>query len=318
MAWLPKGNCYAFHEDFIAAYAPEATGVYGLYNSGYQLYIGVSSNIRAALLLHIGEAECQSARYQPTGFAFEVCSGELRAAKTEQLIAEHCPVRQTEWPRADSWEADTDRQKEFPFVFSSPAEQSLDGADLVVPASETPFVVRKRYYSSRVQVAMLTVLFALSLTTIFFLAIFTGESVQKRASAGYETPLVDVSDKAPSGQSGTITSSVVEQNLLDEAAKSNSKLPAQKSTSSRPARVSGKDISWAVQLAANRVKTVTEGQVLKLKAKGYDGYMVETDRDGQIWYRVRVGRFNTRAEAEALREILESRDSYRSPFITND
>jgi cell division septation protein DedD len=73
-----------------------------------------------------------------------------------------------------------------------------------------------------------------------------------------------------------------------------------------------------VQLAANREKKNTEEEVSKLKAKGYDGYLVETERGGQIWYRVRVGRFATRAEAEALRGILSSREGYRSPIITQD
>jgi len=362
MVWQPKGNCYAYYENSIAAYVPEASGVYGLYNFDYQLYIGESANIRAALQQHHGETKCHPARYQPTGFAFEVCAGELRAAKAERLVAEHCPVRQTKWPRADSWDADAYRREESPWFFSYPAEKSLDGADHTVPASETPPVIRKRFYFARGQVAMLTVMFALSLTVIFFLGILTGESFQKKASAGYETPLVNVSDTAPSDQSGTMTSSVVERNPLNEATKSFSKLPvqpdshvaslgpdrptvptaprkypvsapviaaagdsylnlvtaAEKPTSSRPARVSGRDIAWAVQLAANREKTVTEEQVAKLNAKGYDGYMVETERDGQTWYRVRVGRFNTRAEAEALRGILESREGYRSPFITND
>lgn len=362
MVWQPKGNCYAYCENSIAAYASEASGVYGLYNFDYQLYIGESTNIRAALLQHLGEIECHPARFQPTGFAFEVCAGELRAAKAERLIAEHCPVRQTEWPSADSWDADADRREESSWFFSSPAEKSLDGADHRVPESETPPVIRKRFYFARGQVAMLTVMFALSLAVIFFLGILTGESIQKKASAGYEAPSVNISDTAPSDQSGAMASSLVERNPLDEAAQSSSKLPvqpdshvaslepdrptvssaprkypvsvpviatagdsylnlataAEKPTSSRPARVSGGDISWAVQLAANREKTVAEEQVTKLKAKGYDGYMVETERDGQIWYRVRVGRFTTRPEAEALRGILASREDYRSPFITND
>jgi cell division septation protein DedD len=73
-----------------------------------------------------------------------------------------------------------------------------------------------------------------------------------------------------------------------------------------------------VQLAASREKAVTEMQVAKLKAKGYDSYTVEAERDGQTWYRVRVGRFATRGEAESLREILVNREGYRNPFVTTD
>jgi cell division protein FtsN len=87
---------------------------------------------------------------------------------------------------------------------------------------------------------------------------------------------------------------------------------------STAARSSGGEAAWAVQLAASREKTVTEAQVAKLKAKGYDSYSVEAERDGQTWYRLRVGRFATRGEADALREILVSREGYRSPFVTTD
>ena len=362
MIWLPKENCYAFCENSVAAYAPPASGVYGLYNFDYQLYIGESANIRAALLQHLGEIECQPVRYQPTGFAFEVCAGELRAAKAERLRAAHHPVRQTEWPRADSWVAEASGAEESTYVFNSPTEKSLDGADHTVPASETPPMVRKRFYFAGGQVLVLTVMFALSLAVIFFLGIFTGESIQKKARAGYETNLAKNSDTAPSDQSGTMTSNVDGRNPLDEAVKSLSKFPVQPDSDtallepdrptgstaprkyavsvpvtaaaddsylslvtaaevpapSRSAQVLGRDGSWAVQLAANRERKNTEEEVAKLKAKGYDGYLVETERAGQIWYRVRVGRFATRAEAEALRGILSSREGYRSPIITQD
>jgi cell division septation protein DedD len=78
----------------------------------------------------------------------------------------------------------------------------------------------------------------------------------------------------------------------------------------------GRESAWTVQVGAGIKKSLVEEQVAQLKAKGYEAYMVETERDGQIWYRVRVGRFKTRGEAEALRENLASRKAYRSLFIT--
>jgi cell division septation protein DedD len=76
--------------------------------------------------------------------------------------------------------------------------------------------------------------------------------------------------------------------------------------------------AWTVQVGAGMKKEGVVKQVVRTKAKGYKAYMVETERDGQTWYRVRVGRFATRGEAEALRGILASREGYRSSFITND
>jgi cell division septation protein DedD len=93
---------------------------------------------------------------------------------------------------------------------------------------------------------------------------------------------------------------------------------ARESARSSVARVAGRGSAWTVQVGAGMQKELVAKQVARTKAKGYKAYMVETERDGQTWYRVRVGRFATRSEAEALRRILTSREGYRSPFITND
>ncbi|HVO94483.1 MAG TPA: SPOR domain-containing protein, partial [Terriglobales bacterium] len=73
--------------------------------------------------------------------------------------------------------------------------------------------------------------------------------------------------------------------------------------------------TWSVQVGASPAKKAIEDQVARLKAKGYESYIVEVERNGQTLYRARVGRFGARAEAETLRQTLESQDGLKSAFI---
>jgi cell division protein FtsN len=46
--------------------------------------------------------------------------------------------------------------------------------------------------------------------------------------------------------------------------------------------------------------------------------VVQAEAKGQTFYRVRVGRFATREEAELVRESLALHDGYRDAFLTGD
>jgi cell division septation protein DedD len=369
MVWQPKGNCYVFSESSILAHAPQAPGVFGLHNPECQLYIGESANIRTALLQQLSERERQPSRFQPTGFAFEACAPELRAETAHQLMEEHQPVLQAEWPPADFWEIDLPDGKEpLDYEFGSTADPQSRGDGAAGAASEVAPGKDKRFYFGQGQFAVLAAMFALSLGVIFFLGILTGESLHNKATAGYKSPVVgftaglrlhepastvsafaeqvppsDASMKGAETDSETAVKPPVEMRnsrdngvegatpegrqlalsapLTPTVAASSGAPPAGDSelqTFDGVTRNRGKEGSWTVQLAANRDKALAEKQAADLKARGYDGYVVETEREGQTWFRLRVGRFVVRADADALREALEAREGYRTPFITRE
>jgi cell division septation protein DedD len=58
--------------------------------------------------------------------------------------------------------------------------------------------------------------------------------------------------------------------------------------------------------------------VQRLKAKGYDGYLGQAEVKGQTYYRVRVGHFDSREKAEALRQSLTRQEGYRDAYLTGD
>jgi cell division protein FtsN len=74
--------------------------------------------------------------------------------------------------------------------------------------------------------------------------------------------------------------------------------------------------AWAVQIKSSPDKKFADAWADRLKAKGYDAFVVEGDVKGQTWYRVRVGHFAARADAEALRTDLESKEGLSGGFLT--
>ncbi|HMF51243.1 MAG TPA: SPOR domain-containing protein, partial [Candidatus Saccharimonadales bacterium] len=79
-----------------------------------------------------------------------------------------------------------------------------------------------------------------------------------------------------------------------------------------------RETTWSVQLGAGTAKKMIKDQIARLKTKGYQGYVVEAERDGQTWYRIRVGRFGTRAEAETLRQALDNQEGFKSPVTIGE
>ena len=45
--------------------------------------------------------------------------------------------------------------------------------------------------------------------------------------------------------------------------------------------------------------------------------MAEANAKGKIWYRVRVGQYNTREEAKKVEEALKTKENYTKAFIAN-
>lgn len=82
--------------------------------------------------------------------------------------------------------------------------------------------------------------------------------------------------------------------------------------------VTSKDISarpWAVGLAS--FKTLDEAQSVagSIKAQHHNAYITETVKDGRKWYRVRVGFYATREEAEKVGKSLSSRYGFHNIWV---
>ena|ERR1700733_16258 len=76
----------------VRAYAPIASGVYGISNASEWLYIGESDNIQIALQHYLQDAAASVIERRPTGFVFEVCDSATRVARQNRLVSEYEPA----------------------------------------------------------------------------------------------------------------------------------------------------------------------------------------------------------------------------------
>jgi cell division septation protein DedD len=78
----------------------------------------------------------------------------------------------------------------------------------------------------------------------------------------------------------------------------------------------GASASFAVQVKATQSSDEAEKFAAKLRSKGYHATVAEADVPGKgRWYRVRVGRFDTRAQAEHYLDDFE-RETHLAAFVT--
>jgi len=71
---------------------------------------------------------------------------------------------------------------------------------------------------------------------------------------------------------------------------------------------------WTVQIAALNERNAADAIARRLTSKGYAAYVFEPT-DGTSVYRVRVGKFGTRHEAENLKTRLEKEEQFK-PYVT--
>jgi len=74
--------------------------------------------------------------------------------------------------------------------------------------------------------------------------------------------------------------------------------------------------AWYVQVNAFPDEKSGQNWVDRLKNKGYNAYLTEGRNQGKLWYRVRVGQYSSRDEAEKIAEILKTKENFTKAFAT--
>jgi len=74
--------------------------------------------------------------------------------------------------------------------------------------------------------------------------------------------------------------------------------------------------AWYVQVNAFPDEKSGQIWVDRLKNKGYNAYLTEGRNQGKLWYRVRVGQYSSRDEAEKIAEILKTKENFTKAFAT--
>lgn len=76
------------------------------------------------------------------------------------------------------------------------------------------------------------------------------------------------------------------------------------------------DAGWTVQITATTDAAAAEAIAARLRSRGYDAYTVKAPARGELWHRVRVGRFATRSEAQEIEQRLRTVENLRDAFVT--
>ena len=87
--------------------------------------------------------------------------------------------------------------------------------------------------------------------------------------------------------------------------------PALASTDNLP--TSGRAGTWAIQVIATRDRAIAGSVLNKLAAKGYPAFLVNPSANATpAWYKVQVGRYNDRSEAEKVSLRIKKEEQYQS------
>ncbi|HWO43506.1 MAG TPA: SPOR domain-containing protein [Candidatus Eisenbacteria bacterium] len=99
--------------------------------------------------------------------------------------------------------------------------------------------------------------------------------------------------------------------------KSRSEKPQERASPAHAESAASKDAGqWTVQVNAFPDEKSAKTWVDRLRNKGYNAYVTEFQTKGRKWYRVRVGRYSSREEAEKIEESLRVKEKLPTAFAT--
>ncbi len=349
-SWHPEGRCDSFTKGAILLFAPPTSGVYGLFNLNCQVFIGESANIQEALLRHESETDFQPQHLQPMGFTFEACPAELRNSKADDLIARFHPVLQTEGALTET-RSDSNGPMVSEAGLGGEEENYPDHPEFPLHEREKQPKVRRHFYFKRAHGAALAAMFGASVIVIFYFRISASKIIQKQVKLLPQITITqppvlgqaktslrpqNVSSIETAGANQATESTPVKPDVHVPAATPNHpRFTGKRALAADGAQVqalleSGKtkptthfagshgSIKWSVQISAAPTEDIANTLVEQLKASGYDSYVVRAEVKGQIYYRVRVGHFDTPEDAESVRQLLMRQEGYRGAYLTRD
>ena len=120
-------------------------------------------------------------------------------------------------------------------------------------------------------------------------------------------------EKKPQGQEETARAKAAENRGEKSPVAAEPETKAQ-AMESAEAKTNGKD--WNVQANSYPDAKSAKDLVDRLKNKGYNAFVTEANVKGKVWYRVRIGRFESREEAEKTVAALKSNEDLGKAFAT--
>jgi cell division septation protein DedD len=76
--------------------------------------------------------------------------------------------------------------------------------------------------------------------------------------------------------------------------------------------------SWTVEASPTRSRAEAEQVLANLKRRGYDAVLVQVQRDGDTWYRLRVGRYASAEQASEVMKKLRENEGVAHAFVASE
>ena len=75
---------------------------------------------------------------------------------------------------------------------------------------------------------------------------------------------------------------------------------------------------YTVEASPTRSRSEADQLLQQLRRRGYDASIVQVERDGDTWYRLRVGRYSTSEQATDTMRKLREVDGITHVFVATD
>ena len=139
----------------------------------------------------------------------------------------------------------------------------------------------------------------------------TAEEKPKEAKLPEKTAKTEVKASKSAAKEQAPAASKVVAKEMEKAA------PAAEAPAAPKAESATNDGSWTVQVNAYPDERSAKLLVDQLKNKGYNAKVTEVLNKGKTWYRVRVGRYDSKEEAKKVEETLKNNESFSKAFTTS-
>lgn len=104
------------------------------------------------------------------------------------------------------------------------------------------------------------------------------------------------------------------ENKAEKSARGEESAKKAQATAAQPAD-QGK--IWRAQVNAFPDDRSAKQIVDRLKNKGYNAYVTQVENRGKTWFRVNVGKYSSRDEADKMVELLRNKENYPSAFAAS-
>lgn len=121
-------------------------------------------------------------------------------------------------------------------------------------------------------------------------------------------------EKKPQGPEETAARAKAAENRGEKSPAAAEPETKAQATESAEAKTNGK--GWSVQANSYPDPKSANDLVDRLKNKGYNAFVTEANVQGKVWYRVRIGRFGSREEADKTVAALKSNEDLGKAFAT--